>query len=376
MANFDLSSLALKSVCPNNEIFVDDADLPSVMVYIPKFKNSDVLTGGNDSTHPAFIVNGQEIPGFWYSKYQNVVHTTQLTGGSIAAAYSLPCEDPAANITFDTARSRCEAKGAGWHLSTNAEWAAIALWCKKNGFMPYGNNNYGKDTRESNYKAIPSMEKDSSERTQRVATGTGPLTWSHDKTLSGIWDLNGNVWEWQGGIRLVWGELQILANNDAADPDNPQNTTSVCWKAINAADGSLVEPECEVGDSSATLSGSTVKLDYVSNAWQWTTTVADSQDASRGCAFGKVTAAAAVGNAAKILLRSLALLPDEGAQEADYEGDYFYWNNGVAERCVYRGGGWAYGPYAGVFSLGGSDSRSSSSAASIGFRSAYIPEIG
>lgn len=25
MANFDLSSLALKSVCPNNEIFVDDA---------------------------------------------------------------------------------------------------------------------------------------------------------------------------------------------------------------------------------------------------------------------------------------------------------------------------------------------------------------
>ena len=90
MANFDLSGLALKSVCPNNEIFVDDADLPSVMVYIPKFKNSDVLTGGNDSTHPAFIVNGQEIPGFWYSKYQNVVHTTQLTDGSIAAAYSLP----------------------------------------------------------------------------------------------------------------------------------------------------------------------------------------------------------------------------------------------------------------------------------------------
>lgn len=375
MANFDLSSLALKSVCPNNEIFVDDADLPSVMVYIPKFKNSDVLTGGNDSTHPAFIVNGQEIDGFWYSKYQNVVHTTQLTGGSIAAAYSLPGEDPAANITFDTARSRCEAKGAGWHLSTNAEWAAIALWCKKNGFMPYGNNNYGKDTRESNYKAIPSMEKDSSERTQRVATGTGPLTWSHDKTLSGIWDLNGNVWEWQGGIRLVWGELQILANNDAADPDNPQNTTSVYWKAINAADGSLVEPECEVGDSSATLSGSTVKLDYVSNAWQWTTTVTSSQDASRSCTFGKVAAAEAVGEAAKILLRSLTLLPDEGAEEDDYEGDYFYWNNGVAERCVFRGGRWCDGTSAGVFSLYGYYSRSYSHT-NIGFRSAYIPEIG
>lgn len=377
MANFDLSSLALKSVCPNNEIFVDDADLPSVMVYIPKFKNSDVLTGGNDSTHPAFIVNGQEIPGFWYSKYQNVVHTTQLTDGSIAAAYSLPGEDPAVSINFDTARSRCEAKGAGWHLSTNAEWAAIVLWCKKNGFMPYGNNNYGKDSRESNYKAL-SIHIDTGttpNKTGRVATGTGPLTWSHDKTLSGIWDLNGNVWEWQAGIRLVWGELQILANNDAADPDNPQNTTSVCWKAINAADGSLVEPECKVDDSSATLSGNTVKLDYVSGAWQWTTTVASSQDASRGCTFGKVTAAAAVGNAAKILLRSLALLPDEGAEEADYEGDYFWWNNGVAERCVYRGGHWFHGTNAGVFSLDGHDLRSSSYTY-LGFRSAYIPEIG
>lgn len=375
MANFDLSSLALKSVCPNNEIFVDDADLPSVMVYIPKFKNSDVLTGGNDSTHPAFIVNGQEIDGFWYSKYQNVVHTTQLTGGSIAAAYSLPGEDPAANITFDTARSRCEAKGAGWHLSTNAEWAAIALWCKKNGFMPYGNNNYGKDTRESNYKAIPTYKDGSTGQTYRVATGTGPLTWSHDKTLSGIWDLNGNVWEWQSGIRLVWGELQILANNDAADPDNPQNTTSVCWKAINAADGSLVEPECEVGDSSATLSGNTVKLDYVSNAWQWTTTVTDSQDASRNCTFGKVTAAESIGDAAKILLRSLALLPDEGAEESDYESDYFYWNNGAAERCVFRGGFWNSGAIAGVFCLYGGNSRSASNS-DFGFRSAYIPEIG
>ena len=68
MANFDLSMLALKSVCPNNTIEVDDTDLPSVLVYIPAFKNSDVLTGGNDSIHPAFIVNGVQIPGFYYSK--------------------------------------------------------------------------------------------------------------------------------------------------------------------------------------------------------------------------------------------------------------------------------------------------------------------
>ena len=225
MANFDLTNLAVQMIAPNNKVILDEAELPSVMVFIPKFKLSEVLNTTDDSTHPAFIVNGHEIDGFYCSKYINCTHD--------GLAYSLPAQDPQANINFDNARARCENKGNGWHLMTAAEWAAIALWCKKNGFMPYGNNNYGKDTRESNYRAIPSMAKDSQGRTQRTATGTGPVEWYHDKTLGGIADLNGNVFEWQGGIRLVRGELQILANNDAADPDNPQNSTSECWKAIH-----------------------------------------------------------------------------------------------------------------------------------------------
>ena len=91
MANFDLTNLAVKMICPNNVVKTDDTDLPSVLVYIPKFKNSDVLTGGNDSTHPAFIVNGVEIPGFYYGKYQAKVYNS--------VAYSLPGEDPTARKT-------------------------------------------------------------------------------------------------------------------------------------------------------------------------------------------------------------------------------------------------------------------------------------
>lgn len=363
MANFDLTNLAVKMVCPNNVAQVDDTGLPSVLVYIPAFKNSDVLTGGDDSTHPAFIVNGVQIPGFYYSKYQNCTYN--------GVAYSLPAEDPQVNTNFDQALARCEAKGHGWHLSTNAEWAAIALWCKKNGFLPYGNNNYGKDSRESNYKAIPTAYD--SGKTGRVATGTGPLSWSHDQTPSGIWDLNGNVWEWQGGIRLVWGELQILANNDAADPDNPQNATSTCWKAINAADGSLVDPESKTTDAAGNIAGSTVKLDYVNSVWTYSTGVSNASDTSRSCLVASATCTAAIGDAAKVLLRALALLPDEGATADSYEGDYMWWNNGAAERCVYRGGFWYYGASAGVFCLSG-HSRSISGTY-IGFRSAYIPEI-
>ena len=40
MANFDLSMLALKSVCPTNTIEVDETDLPSVLVYIPALRTA------------------------------------------------------------------------------------------------------------------------------------------------------------------------------------------------------------------------------------------------------------------------------------------------------------------------------------------------
>lgn len=74
------------------------------------------------------------------------------------------------------------------------------------------------------------------------------------------------------------------------------------------------------------------------------------------------------------MLRALALLPDSDVTTDVYEGDYMWWNNGVAERCVFRGGSWYYGASAGVFSLSGHNSRGSADPG-IGFRAAYIPEI-
>ena len=74
------------------------------------------------------------------------------------------------------------------------------------------------------------------------------------------------------------------------------------------------------------------------------------------------------------MLRALALLPDSDVTTDVYEGDYMWWNNGVAERCVSRGGNWRNGAYAGVFCLYGRDSRGIV-ATGLGFRAAYIPEI-
>lgn len=353
-ANFDLSMLAFKAIAPNNEVLYDDVGLPSFMVRIPKMTYAELGLGDSTDVFPAFIVNGSEVPEIYISKYQNCVYNGR--------AYSLPARAPQTNITLETAISRCTAKGAGWHLMTRMEWALLAHWCKKNGFMPKGNNNNGKDIGETIYSAIP-CSWDGTTR-QKVLTGTGPVTWYHDGTLAGIWGLNGNVSEWVGGMRLVYGELQVLVNNNAADSSHLQTAASTEWKAINATTGAFVTP-----DGNGTTVGS-VKLDYVSSHWQYDTAISSASDSSRNCLLEEVTCSANIGDAAKLVLQALGLLKTDDTAGA-YLSDRLYANNGVAERAFFCGGYYGDGANAGVFYCSGNHARSGSNA-HIGFRSAFV----
>lgn len=361
MSNFDIANIALQSVCPNNEMLYDDKGMPSVMVKIPKCSWADLGIGTSTATFPAFIVNGVEKDCIYFSKYQNIVQNSR--------AYSLPGQDPGNNINLDTSISRCTAKGEGWHLQTKLEWMAVALWCLKNGTQPKGNNNYGRDVSETVYKAIPSTARDSSNRIQRVATGTGPLTWSHDGTPSGIWDMNGNISEWVGGIRTVKGELQVLSKdgtfgNDAADANNSQSATSSLWYAIDGTTGDLITP-----DGNGTTANS-LKADWVSSAWKWITgTLTNQSTTAHNCALESVTADSDVCEKAQHILMALGMLPISGLSAGALNGDQLYMNNGEAERSFYCGGSWASAANAGVFCANG-NSRSGSSAG-LGFRSAY-----
>lgn len=352
MANFDLSNLALQAVCPGNEILYDDKGMPSIMVKIPKQTYAQLGLGESQAIHPAFIINGQEVDAIWISKYHNIIVNGR--------AYSLPGQDPRASISFDSALAACVAKGEGWHLMTAMERGLLVNWCENNGFIPLGNNDRGKHVSETNYKAIPSWLYEG--RTARTATGTGPLTWYHDNSPSGIDGLGGNMRDWVGGFRIVYGEIQVLANNNGADIAHSQAPGSIAWKAIKGDDGSLIEP-----NGSGTTPGS-VKMDWNGSALVYSTTITDANPGSHSCSFGSITADSSVGENARLLLMSLGLLPRDS--DVLSKTHLCYFNNGEQERLFHCGGYWS-NTALGLASFNGVTSRSGADTG-IGFRAAYV----
>lgn len=350
MADFDATALAFKMACPSNTLLTDDKGLPGAYVQRARKTLTELLSNGDSGVHPAFLVNSVEINKLLIGKFQGKAHGNRI--------YSLPGEDPVTSITLDTFEAYCRNKGDGHHCITAAEWGYLALLAKKNGTQPKGNNNFGKDESESTYRAIPSCGLDGSGRIQRVATGTGPLTWSDTGDMSGIFDLNGNVWEWVAGVRLVRGELQVIPYNNAADRDCNTSASSSEWKALNAQATSYADLFVTPNGSGTTAG--TVKLDYVSGHWQWQNTAITSQsDSSRSALFGNTTFSG-LSAFCRRYIQALALGPDDGAAAADYNGDYFWGNNAAEERCAIRGGGWISGSSYGVFALVFSNPRSSS----------------
>jgi len=61
-----------------NTVLYDDMGQPSVMVRIPKFNLSDVITGAPATPHPAFIVNGVTKNEIFIAKYQCVIQNSRL----------------------------------------------------------------------------------------------------------------------------------------------------------------------------------------------------------------------------------------------------------------------------------------------------------
>ena len=293
-----------------NSVLYDDKKNPSIMVCIPKFKLSDVIPGAPEVVHPAFKIGGIEVPEVWISKYQNIIHDGR--------AYSIPGVDPRVSINWDAARAACIAKGAGWHLMTNPEWAAIATWCKANGFQPRGNNDYGRD-----HAAIYERGVYAPGRTDRTLTGTGPATWNHDGTPSGIADLNGNIWEWVHGLKIIDSVAYVMQDNNFNDPEASWANTGV-----NIVSG------MSTGNRILTIREGDIPA---VSGMRW-----------EGLAIPATT---------------------DGTGSSDYGNDG-YWFEAAGERFPDRGGHWGNGPRAGVFALFLGGARSNVSTFR-GFRAAF-----
>lgn len=337
-----------------NTVMYDDKGNPSIMVCIPKFNLSDVITGAPNTPHPAFIVNGVVKSEIWVSKYQNIVHDGR--------AYSLPFQDPTTFVTYDQAKQYCAAKGSGWHLMTNAEWAAIALLCKKNGFMPRGNNNFGKDISAPHERGKVTYKHTSggTEYDGRVATGSGPASWSHDGTNEGIFDLNGNVWEWVDGLKLIDGKIYVHQDNNFSTPERYRLVDRWVDTGVyfdNTTPGSAITSSHDVGGDPI-LGAERTNPMYTTDP---------SSDAYYGLSYTTFeTLRAKNGFTVPDSLKYLAIAPID----ANHGGDGI-WVRNYGERVAIRGGDWAHGSNAGVFALRLINPRSHSSH-DFSFRSAYI----
>lgn len=317
---------------------------PSVVVWRPAHKASYYLEGAGDDFHPAFKAGENMYPGYWAGKYAG----PYVTSNSKTLLLSLPGFDGKTNAltgaqvdtNYDTSVTYGTAGGNGSHSVTNAEYMEIALDCYNSGFQPKGNNLYGKDSSDPNtpeYYGVPSFWNAS--KIGRVLNGSGPLSWFHDGSPWGVWGLNGNFNEITTGFRQKAGEIQVIANNDAALSDCDHSDASGPWKAI-LQDGSLVEPGTE----------GTLKYDAL-DAITISTSVTTRTTASKYHTFGTVTAADGV--TIPKIAQLLGIAPI--GTSVQHGNDYIYIRNDAegtySETVARRGGHWAHYTQAGVFSL-------------------------
>ena len=172
---------------------------PSYFNVIPAFNCEDISPDLGTGRHPAFVVNGIEKSEIFIGSYQAIIHEGE--------ALSLPFQNPKTGIDFDASRAACAAAGTGFHLMTNLEWAAVALWMVKHGHVhTRGNTNYGES--HSNPEEFGLCCEHG-----KTLTGSGPASWRHDGTMFGIADLVGNAWEWVDGLKLVSGKIVMPTDN-------------------------------------------------------------------------------------------------------------------------------------------------------------------
>jgi hypothetical protein len=317
-------------------IIRDDQGNANAMFVLPRFRYEDLgMTadmGTGDVT--AFDFGSGSIKS-------EIFIGAYLASGS--GSVSAPRQDPRASLDHTAARAACAAKGAGWHLMTAHEWAAIALWCMANGYEPIGNTNSGRSHAKTwmvGDRADNRAPGDAS-GTGRTQTGSMGVEATHNKSLAGIADLVGNIWEWQDGFLLQDGRFKLSAFNAQAEAD---------WAFTDA-----------YLDASSPTWGSPILSNAITNRLG---AIGDNANAGNYANSDWRIMAKAGGYVSNQAMKRLLLEPANALPQ----GRIYMRNFG--ERLPCRGGGWGDGAGAGLAALVLYISRANASS-SVGFRPAF-----
>ena len=220
--------------------------------YIKNFKNHAVMIprfAGVDTG-----LTGITFGGFLMDKYINSQPSAVNEAGSgwyDVAHSGAPGSVPGISkpgvpvwdfINFPQAMIACANKGKGWHLTTDLEWASLAFLAKKQGTMPHGNNANVNPPSDVIYTTeIAQLDRHfKAERASgnRPLPGTGPATWAHNHLASGVYDLNGLVWEWVCMMMDTNGYPQVSANRDLSYEGSPFGRGTISGTNTLTCDGS------------------------------------------------------------------------------------------------------------------------------------------
>ena len=319
-------------------VLYDDLGNPSVMNIIPIFRYEDL---GYSAEMGTGVVSCFDV-GTGTNKSEIFIGAFQssLVGSRVV---SLPRADQATYVNFDIAKGYCANKGAGWHLMTMHEWAAISLWCMANGFEPRGNTNYGRahDRYVERGRRMDGGLPGDTAGTARVHAGSGPDAWRHNNSPWGISDLVGNVWEWLDGFKLQDGQIIASTFNTQAEAS---------WAAQTA-----------YFDSTLTTGGAPRLSDAVVNRLG---AIGDNTNAGYSANEAFNVMAKAGTYVSNQLLKRLLIEPSTVLPK----GRVYMRNFG--ERLPSRGGAWDSGAIAGLAAVYLSASRVTAGT-NIGFRPAF-----
>lgn len=207
---------------------------------IPKFRVETLHPSLGSGVHPAFMVGGREVSEIWIGMYPSHI--------AVGEAVSVPGVPPSI-VDFNTWVLVTRNMGPGFHLLTNAEWAAMALlsiYAIGNGSDPVsGPDPFGRDRTNPalfGRRSDGKVPGDTSSISFMI-TGSGPLSWRHDRGPFGIADVSLGISPGYlvAGLALVNGEIRIIDNNDAALPNVDLSPSGPAWRAI-MPDGSLAAP--------------------------------------------------------------------------------------------------------------------------------------